>query len=182
MQIFGGLVLGYYNKLIVMRTILTLVLLIAAVELNAQNHTDSILYLKKGVVNSGYILKWKELSNLADPAPFIIVYSNSSVVLSIGQGYVSNIKDTEFGYIVVIKSNDTAFAYSNLHSTNCKIGDSVHDGMVIGTMLKSEREPEFELVFSMMLMKNHYSLGYHELFRFLRDMYVECPRFRRHNK
>lgn len=136
--------------------------------LHAQSNTDSILYLKQGPVNFGYVFRWiEEPFSVRDPGIYISVYSKSAEVSSLREGHVKDIRLIHDKYAILIKTHDSVFVYSNLSKANCKIGDRIRRGQLIALMSKEDKEIVFELEFGILIVSSRKSLNYIDLFEFL---------------
>lgn len=152
--------------------ILVMVILLCYVDSFSQTKNDTVAYIYKHPVKEGYIYFYNEISgSLADPVPYVFIYSKESEVFAIMEGTV--LKTFKMGDEgeddhVIIKNKDTAVVYGNMSPIYKKVGETVYRGELIGKMKKDIEgvQDRYELIFGIMIgLKSMIYTQYIEFFQ-----------------
>ncbi len=127
----------------------------------SQNSSDT-LYLKKGPVYNGYLLKYIEFkSGISDPSNFITIYSQKSEVFAINSGFVKTQFTIQSDNFIGIESGDTLIVYGRIRSIKKK-GEQVLKEEKIGELTDLSRS-SYRLLLSISTIKESSILNYIEL-------------------
>ena len=115
----------------------------------AQKKADSVDYVYNCPFKEGYIYNKQDASHKS--IPFIFIYSKANDVFSMAEGKVERIFRIEEEDLVLIRTGDTTFQYSNLDSTVVTVGNTVQKGELIGKVKKNVDYDRYELIFGLVV-------------------------------
>ena len=152
--------------------ILVVVVLLCYVNSFSQTKYDTVAYIYKRPVKEGYIYVYTPgPGSLADPVPYVFIYSKESDVFAFMEGKVLRtfkMDDEGEHDHVIIKNKDTAVVYGNMSPIYKKVGDTVYRGELIGKMKKEIEgvHDRYELIFGIMTgLKSMIYTEYIEFFK-----------------